>query len=430
MSRSFTGGFFAVVALLFVGCATKISESLTLMPTPVLYEEDGLEPFSHVADAMRTPLTNVFYATNRAHQGHNSSKPYGNGFEDELHLGRAAVRIGERGFSWDDVVRVSLFNTSESYVPVFLEDLNHWGSLTHRASDDMVNWEEESHRQFIAEINAELEHHPQKEVMLYIHGTKTPFDLAVAMAGEIDHFAGKDFVGVVFAWPAHHNILYYVSRYDVRRAQHSGEALRDLIRLLAEETVAERINLLCWSAGGRVVSTALHDLRERHPELDGQALKERYRIGSVVFAAADVEIDRFLKRLPAASEIAQEVVITVTDDDVALKAGKKFMGGPARMGMIEAEEAEIELIRSEHLDNVEIVDVSRGQDRRGFDIKGHHYWYRHPWSSSDIILLMRTDLGPAERGLSPTEIDGVWYLDPDYPNKVRTAARSELGDSW
>lgn len=427
--RGPTAFSFVIASVFFcAGCATKTS--VNLMPTPVLYEEGGLEPFSHIADSLRTPLTQVFYATNRAHQGHKRFKPYGGGIDDELHVGRAAVRIGEPHFTWDDLVNVSLFNPPGSTIPVFLEDIAHWGSLDHRASDDIVTWQEESHDQFIKEINAELEHSPDREIMLYVHGTRTPFNLGVSMAGEIDHFAGRDFVSVAFSWPAHPNILYYLSRIDVHRAQHSSEALRDLIRLLAEKTDAKRINILCWSAGGRVVSKAMLELKQRHPEMDRQSLREHYRIGSLVFAAADVEVDRFLERLPAASEIAQQVVITVTDEDTALNAAKKFMKGPDRIGTLEAEQREADFIKSHHLTNVEIVDVSRNKDLRGFDITGHHYWYRHPWSSSDILLLMRTDLEPAERGLTPSEIEGLWYLDPDYPSKVRAAANAALGEEW
>jgi hypothetical protein len=42
------------------------------------------------------------------------------------------------------------------------------------------------------------------------------------------------------------------------------------------------------------------------------------------------------------------------------------------------------------------VDVSRHKEVRGFDIGGHHYWYRyrHPWMSSDILFLLRTNLPP------------------------------------
>jgi len=87
---------------------------------------------------------------------------------------------------------------------------------------------------------------------------------------------------------------------------------------------------------------------------------------------------------------------------------------------------EEELIVSHHLSNVEIIDISLGKDLRGFDIEGHHYWYRHPWMSSDIIFLMRTDLPPEARGLTPAQLEGIWYLSPDYPNKIRMAAEAEL----
>jgi hypothetical protein len=119
-------------------------------------------------------------------------------------------------------------------------------SLIHRASDDVVDWDEQSHGRFIREINDELVHHSDKEIMVYVQGTKTGFEPAIAMAREIDHFAGKDSVGVAFAWPAHRNILHYLLGIDVRRAQHSSEALRDLIKLLASETEATRINFLGW----------------------------------------------------------------------------------------------------------------------------------------------------------------------------------------
>jgi hypothetical protein len=111
-----------------------------------------------------------------------------------------------------------------------------------------------------------------------------------------------------------------------------------------------------------------------------------------------------------------QVVITVTDDDSALKAAERFMGGKVRAGEEKAEIIEEAFIINNELPNVEIIDVSYGQEVRGFDITGHHYWYRHPWMSSDIIFLMRTDLPPNRRGLSPTELEGIWYLSPDYPD--------------
>lgn len=53
-----------------------------------------------------------------------------------------------------------------------------------------------------------------------------------------------------------------------------------------------------------------------------------------------------------------------------------------------------------------------------------------PRMSSDIILLMRTNLPPDRRGLSSSEIHGVWYLAEDYPEKIKQAAEHELKGQW
>ena len=130
------------------------------------------------------------------------------------------------------------------------------------------------------------------------------------------------------------------------------------------------------------------------------------------------------------SKLAEQVVITVTDDDNALKAVQLYMGGNVRTGTVDAEIIEEAFLLSNDIRNVEIIDVSAGKEERGFNIVGHHYWYRHPWMSSDIIFLMRTDLPPSRRGLSSTEIEGVWYLSSDYPEKIRRAAEIELDGQW
>ena len=179
-----------------------------------------------------------------------------------------------------------------------------------------------------------------------------------------------------------------------------------------------------------MTSKALYELRESVPELTGTALKEKFRLGAVAFAAADVPVDVFLPRLEDVSELANLVVITTSDGDNALEAGKRFMGGSARAGMVEAEAEEEAFIVERHLENVEIIDVSRGQEVRGFDITGHHYWYRHPWTSSDMVFFMRTELRAEERGLSAAEQEGVWFLSRDYPGLVREAARAALDGQW
>lgn len=165
---------------------------------------------------------------------------------------------------------------------------------------------------------------------------------------------------------------------------------------------------MAYSAGARVTSKALDQLRTKYSDESAYRLKSRLRIGTVIFAAADVELETFLDRLGSISDLSEQVVITVSDDDNALIAARHYMGGGSRTGEELAESAEEFFIHEHQITNIEIIDVSAGKLARGFDISGHHYWYRHPWISSDMVFLLRTGLRPDRRGLAFSELEGIW----------------------
>jgi esterase/lipase superfamily enzyme len=428
-SRSLRSVRVLMASCLLASCAAKAP--MTLMPTPVLYRNAVIDPFAHLDQTHRTTTSRVYFFTNRAARIEDGSTLYLNQMSDAQGFGQAVVRMGQPGFDWTSLVRQSLADLREIEVELSVAAVDPFGELPGRQAIS-------GSRQALApglgdwldQINADLDRAVDREILVYVHGAKVDFDNAAILTAEVDHFAGRDFVGVAFAWPSHQNILSYLVGTDVERARASSSALRNLLTLLARYTHAEHINLLSYSAGGRVTSKALSELRQRHPELTPEQLKSKYRLGAVVFAAADVELDVFLERLPEASELAQQVVITVADNDKALVAARRFMGGEARAGTADAEKQEIGFIAGHRLPNVEILDVSNGKEIRGFDIEGHHYWYRHPWTSSDVIFLMRTDLPPHQRGLSPAAQAGVWYLSTDYPERVIDAARTQLDGKW
>lgn len=412
---------------IFPGCSTH--KPITLMPTPVLFHNGSVDPFAHMDEYHKSTTTHVFYATNRAQEISDQKIGYGNRVSSKVHLGKAIIRFGNPEDTWEDLYRTSLSETHNVSIPITHEAIDEIATASNAdmlMKDGLIP----ELQTFIDAINKELLKAVDKEIMVYVHGTKVDFNNAIILTAEIDHFAGRDFVSLGFAWPSHQNILSYLSGTDVQRALNSSPVLTRLLVLLAEHTTAEHINLLAYSAGGKVTSKALFDLFQDFNNLEAQALREKFRIGAVVFAAADVEVDVFLKRIPAISTLADQVVVTVTDDDYALKAAKRFMGGKVRAGSTEAEVIEEVFIVSHNLANVEIIDVSSHKEIRGFDIIGHHYWYRHPWMSSDIVFLMRTNLPPSQRGLSPSELEGVWYLSADYPEKIRQAAETELEGQW
>lgn len=409
------------------GCASK--DSLSLMPSPVLYHDATVDPFAHLKPELQNNYTSIFYATNRESYISKDMLKYGNRVDSTVHFGEAIIRMGDKESNWRDLFSLSIEEDREKPIPVTLEKIEELATLEPTKN----SWGEELGKDlgpFIDAINAELAVAVDKEIVLYVHGTKVDFANSVILTAEIDHFSGRDFVGVAFAWPSHQNILSYLFGGDVERAHDSSFALQSFLELLAENTNAEQINILAYSAGAKVASRALFELYGNYPNLSGDDLRTKFKIGSVVFAAADVEVDHFLSRLAAMSEIAEQVVITVADQDSALDAAKKYMGGAVRAGTAAALDDERTFIQENDLFNVGILNASLGKDSRGFDIVGHHYWYRHPWMSSEVVFLLRTGLPPERRGLTPWELEFTWYLSPDYPEKIKEAALTELEGQW
>lgn len=408
--------------LLLAGCAT--SPPQVLMSTPVIYQQAAVDPFAHLGDSERTPLVSLFYATNREQQGAS----YGNQVSDALHLGQANVLLGQYPGSWPELYQASISETRDQELPLSLVSAQQLGTLPVEAPLEGPLSEEV--RAYIDAIDRELAKARDKQIIIYVHGTKVDFTNAAVLTGELEHFAGRDFVGLAFAWPSHQNIANYLVGQDVHRARRSSKALAQLIDLLARHSRAEGINLIAYSAGGRVTSLALKELHDRHPRMQTAQLQQHYRIGAVVFAAADVPETLFEQRLPAISRISEQVLITMSDRDDALHYAERLMPGGIRIGDSLAEQPLLDFNKRRHLSNVALLDVSTSRIEPTVNIAGHHYWYRHPWVSSDVILLMRTNLLPQERALTQSDHPAVWYMRPDYPDAVRAATRRVLQGQW
>jgi esterase/lipase superfamily enzyme len=404
---------------LLAGCLTGTEP---LMETPVLYADGSLDPFAHLTEAHREPDVTVFYATERSRGGDARTPRYGNRVGDGLRFGRATVRIGSEPLDWERLCELSLAPTRPQDLELGVERLDELAFLPSGRPEEL----QPDLAAFLATLNAHLEPSQDPELVVYVHGAKVDLERALERWGELTHFAGRDLVPLVFDWPSHQNILAYAFGSDAGRAEQSAPSLADLLELLARHTSARRIHLVGYSAGARVVTLALSDLHQRTPDPSRGEL----RLGVVLLLAGDVRLERFLQVAPALHELAERITVTASDADHALALAEHLMGSGQRIGELQADLPEEEREALQRLPRFELVDLSRGQEARGFDISGHRYWYRHPWVSSEIILNLRTDRPAEQRGLEPGDSAGVWFLPPDYPERARAAARRELVRSW
>lgn len=411
-------GIFAIAtAVMLTACAGPRPEPL--MPTPAIFSETGRGPLEHIPESERWKPRRVYYATTRERIDDLRRIDYSNRESDRVSIGLAMVGFGNEEISWSDLNRLSSVPIREEVIDLSLVGVVEAGYFDPESSqagsgDGAGAW-------LIADLNASIEAARDKDLLIYVHGAKVDFYNACVFAAQLDHFMGRDMTSLAFAWPTRQNIIAYGTGGDVRRAYRHSGALTTLLEHLARDSVARRIHIVAWSAGGRVVTRALRDLHDRNVA-SGEDLREKLRIGTVYMAATDVPGDEFIAALPAINATVQRVIATGSSNDGALKMGSLFMGGDERLGTLRQTPLTDEQRESVFAaDRFEYIDVSMGSDQRGFDITGHRYWFNHPWSSSDLVLAIRTDVSAEERGLAPGPHPMMWTLPPDYLERIKSS---------
>jgi esterase/lipase superfamily enzyme len=413
-----------LLALLVTACSSVMVQPL--MPTPVLFSELGFSPLDHIPEKERWTPRRVYYATTRVRESDLQRIDYTNAESDQVSLGMSLIGFGGPQLSWSDLSDYSRQEERSDVVDLSIAGLVEVGpfqpsTATTPASDNTgaLAW-------MVANINASIESARDEDLLIYVHGAKVNFYNANAFAAQLDHFMGRDMTSLAFSWPTRQNILAYGSGSDVKRAYRAAQSLTSLLEELGRDSVARRIHIVCWSAGGRVVTAALKELYDRHAD-DAGDIRERFRLGTVYYAAADVPAAEFVDALPAINALSSRIVVTVSSKDSALEMAKATMGGGARLGQRNTDLGEDDLQVVESADRLEVVDVSRDWEGRGFDITGHRYWFDHPWASTDVVLAVRSDFRPEERGLAATQHKMLWAIPADYPERLRaTLTQDEL----
>lgn len=411
----------AVAALGLAACRTAPDEYL--MPTPMLYPKLGTSPLDHIPETERWNPRLVFYATNREREPNPQQIRYNNRESERLALGLALVGFGSGELSWEELSRASSDPERESPVALSIAGVIEGGYWDPAATDDS-----RSGGLVFREIREAVASARDRDILIYVHGAKVNFYNSCVFTAQLDHFMGRDMTSIAFAWPTHQNIFAYGLGPDRKRAYRAGQQLARLIERLAAETDARRIHILAWSAGGRVTTEALRVLRQGHPDLDRKALLETLRVGTVYLAAADVPRSEFFENFESLNDVAGRIILSATDHDDALMMAQRFMGGGARIGQKGDPIAPEDLAKLENAAALEVIDVSSGAIDRGFNITGHRYWIDHPWANTDVVLAIRSDLPPSDRGLTQSPLASfLWVMPDDYPERLAASlSRPEI----
>ncbi len=398
----------ALPAVLF-GCAAAQPH---LMATPVVYKDERLDFLKIYPPELHTTAIPVFYATTR--QPVPAGKPgfYGNEPSNEgLQLGIADVILGEQGWTFDDLIASDRTSSVDKPRPGRVQRVEVIGNV--HAGDARSDPE----RRFIERIDDQLSKVKNPEVVLYVHGYRVTFEEVAVMMGSLSTYLGQS-ATVAFQWPTGQHWWNYFS--DCPNAEKFIPDIERLIELLGHSK-AEYINMLAYSCGSPLLASALAHLRGRYPDEGRDQLTKRFRIGSVIFAASDVDLKTFAREhVPAIMDLAQQTTVYMSRGDAALGLST-LVAGTSRIGRPDINDLKVKDIENLSADprlyGIDVSDVRGAHEMGG--MAGHGYWYSNDWISTDVLLSLRYPLPPEKRCLVPDKKwRKIWRMPDDYPDCV------------
>jgi esterase/lipase superfamily enzyme len=230
-------------------------------------------------------------------------------------------------------------------------------------------------------------------------------------------FLGYEGVAIAFAWPSKPSLWAYAS--DLETAALSAHRLRVLLTYLAEETQAERINIIGYSAGTRVVIAALHQLSLMNAWSGPDARQIKPPIGRVILIGSDYDRDLFgVALVSCLLEVPQSLTIYLSETDKAL-GWSRWLFGRNRLGEMLTDRP-LKPHLSDYLKrnpSLMLIDVTDAEDAAAGN--GHAYFRQSPWASSDILISLLYGLKPEERGLVRLPDIPVWSFPEDYISRLQ-----------
>jgi len=419
-----------LVSLLLTACASNGFYELNLMPAPEIYQEETISPFTDDGDAGSIAYDGILYATDREPVGEDSKEDfYANERGHILRFGLGKVKLGEGNLSWEEARKISLLKNRGRDYPLSITAAMEFGVLESSRSnlfESERNLKEKSgNKAFAVAINRQLAISQTKDVFVYIHGYKVVFSNPLLVATELWHFLGYDGAFISYAWPSTPDSLAYAK--DLETAAYSSRNLRLLLEYLAKETDARRIHILAYSAGTRVAIDALGQLALLHAGDPKDSILQKLRIRNVILVGSDYDRDIFSGYLEdGLLDVMEKLTIYLSDTDKALSISK-FVFTRRRLGQAFMPENMSPAVRDylQRTNNLILVDVTNAEGAATGN--GHSYFRKSPWVSSDVLMTLKYDLPPGERGLVRHKTKPTWTFPEDYTSRLKQQLETRIG---
>jgi esterase/lipase superfamily enzyme len=203
------------------------------------------------------------------------------------------------------------------------------------------------------------------DLLVYIHGYRNTFEGSAVDAARLAD--GIKFRGetLVFSWPSRAGLLDYA--YDRESAVWSRDAFERVLATAMANPNIGRIHIVAHSMGTLLALESLRQVYGRYGEAGAD------RIGAVIFASPDIDVDVFASSVARLGQVAQKLTVIVASNDRALALAGRVAGGVTRVGVADRQ-ALAQL-------GVRVVDASA----LGFGLVNHDLFL----SNDEMLRLIR-----------------------------------------
>jgi esterase/lipase superfamily enzyme len=420
------------LACIISACSSDSRYKINLMPAPAVFEDGEINPLPKGSPPVSYDDYRMLYATDRKPSDDPEARPF---YLNEpgfiVRLGHARVKAAPPGTDWEAVRRISLAKNRSTEYPLEILSVTETGALpstysflTRSAPEPTAP--DQRGRKFVELVNQRLASSSVKDIYVYVHGFRVTFDLPVLVASELWHFLGYRGAFITYTWPSTPSVFAYLS--DLEAAIIMARKLRLFLTYLAEETRVEKIHIVGFSAGSRLVVRALGQLALLNTDTSVEQIRKEVRIGNVIIVGGDISHEEFGAALTdGLLRIPERTTIYVSSADRALVWARRLFRRE-RLGQMWAGDLPgrtKDFLRANP--SLQFIDVTEAAGSTTGN--GHAYLRKSPWVSSDLIALLGYDLGAAERGLEKRADLPVWTFPPDFIERLRKVL-AEINPDW
>ncbi|MEO1650791.1 MAG: alpha/beta hydrolase [Pseudomonadota bacterium] len=328
------------------------------------------QPGNASASSDKWDVVPVFYGTDRL-RGKETPRRISYGFEraNRLELGHALVTI-PKAHQVPEIERPWVYRLPFTRVVIYEEKEDPAKHFTLRTVRSLPR------DAFLELVRDRLKQSARfkDHALIFVHGFNTTFDFGLYRAAQLSYDMKFDGAPFVYSFPSKGSWDDYT--YDRESAGQAEPYFEEFVKLVLQQTGAKAVSIVAHSMGNQLLLPVLRNLRQQLPA--------NVRLHQVVFAAPDVDRNRFESLAKSIIGFSQGMTLYAHGNDSALKLSKQLWGG-VRAGDIPPEGP----VLIAGLDTIDVTSIKTDI----FDLN-HSGYAQSTELLNDIELLLQTGERP------------------------------------